>query len=304
MVIISKIKKIILTPKEYAIALLNRCAFLFPDKLFLKLKFRLRVGYKLDLKHPVTYNQKIQWLKLYGRCSEDTRLADKLEVKEIGADKIGREHVVPLLGSWDNVEDIDFASLPNRFVLKVTHDSGGVFVCKDKSNLDYDEVRRLFKTSLERDFYLVSREKAYRNIPHRIIAEEYIEDDNGTLKDYKFFCFNGEPKILFIADGRQKGEEYVTFDFYDMNFNHLPIINGHPNASVEQECPKTFEKMKQLAAILSKGIPHVRVDLYEVGDKVYFGEYTFSHWGGMTPFSPIEWDYRMGEWINLDLVKK
>lgn len=300
----ANIKKILSNPREYAIALLNSTAPFFPDKLFLKIKFWLRVGYPLDFKNPKTFNQKLQWLKLYGRTPQDTLLADKYAVKDIVAQKIGKQYVVPLIGVWDSVDDIDFSKLPQRFVMKVTHDSGGVYICKDKSSINIDEVKALFRDSVKRDFYAVSREKAYRKIPHKIIAEEYIEDDNGELNDYKFFCFNGEPKMLFVAEGRQKGEEFLTFDFFDMDFNHLPFLNGHPNANHVIEKPAAFEKMKELAAILSKGMPHVRIDFYAIGEKVYFGEFTFSHFGGMTPFEPVEWDYKIGEWLNLGINKK
>ena len=258
------------------------------------------MGKRLNLKNPQTFNEKLQWLKLYGRRPIDTILSDKYAVKEYIAKTIGEKYVIPLLGVWDRFEDIDFDKLPEQFVLKCTHDSGGILVCKNRNDVDFDKVKETFNRSLKTDYYVFSREKAYKNIPRRIIAEEYREDSKtGELRDYKFFCFDGEPKALFIASDRQVEGEETKFDFFDMEFNHLPFTNGHPNAKILPEKPLCFKEMKELAAKLSKGIPHVRVDFYEVDGKVYFGEMTYSHWGGMTPFNPEEWDYTFGSWIVL-----
>ena len=275
-----------------------------PDRTYLHIKYYCRMGKRLHLKKPRTFNEKLQWLKLYGRRPIDTTLSDKYAVKEYIAKTIGEQYVIPLIGVWDRFEDIDFDKLPNQFVLKCTHDSGGVVVCKDKSKLDIDSARKMFNKSLKTDYYVYSREKAYRDIPRRIIAEEYREDSKtGELRDYKFFCFDGEPKALFIASDRQVEEEETKFDFFDMDYNHLPFTNGHPNANVYPEKPVCFDEMRALAAKLSKGIPHVRVDFYEVDGHVYFGEMTYSHWGGMTPFKPEEWDYTFGSWIKLPIDK-
>ena len=273
-----------------------------PDKVYLHIKYYCRMGKCLHLRNPQTFSEKVQWLKLYGRRPIDTILSDKYAVKEQISKMIGCQYVIPLIGVWDKFDDIDFDKLPNQFVLKCTHDSGGIVVCKDKSQLDKEKARRVISRGLDRDFYVFSREKAYKNIPRRVIAEEYKEDKStGELRDYKFFCFNGEPKLLFVASDRQvKGEE-TKFDFFDMDYNHLPFTNGHPNAEVPPQKPVCFEEMKEIAAKLSKGIPHVRVDLYEVNGKVYFGEMTYSHWGGMTPFEPEAWDYKLGSWIHLPL---
>ena len=258
------------------------------------------MGKRLHLKNPRTFNEKLQWLKLYGRRPIDTTLSDKYAVKDYIAKTIGERYVIPLLGVWDRFEDIEFDRLPNQFVLKCTHNSGGIIVCKDKNSLNLSEAKRIIAGALSHDFYLRSREKAYKGIPRRIIAEEYKEDSKTQeLRDYKFFCFDGVPKALFIASDRQVDGEETKFDFFDMDYNHLPFTNGHPNAKVLPEKPICFEEMKQLAAKLSKGIPHVRVDFYEVDGHVYFGEMTYSHWGGMTPFVPEEWDYTFGSWITL-----
>ena len=260
------------------------------------------MGKWLHLKHPKTFNEKLQWLKLYGRRPIDTVLSDKYAVKDYITKTIGPQYVIPLLGVWDRFEDIDFDALPNQFVLKCTHDSGGVVVCKDKAVFDKEAAKNVINKGLQNNYYVYSREKDYRDIPRRIIAEEYKEDDETKdLRDYKFFCFDGVPKVLFIATERQSEEEETKFDFFDVDFNHLPFTNGHPNAAIPPEKPKCFEEMKELAAKLSKGIPHVRVDFYEANGQVYFGEMTYSHWGGMKPFEPEEWDKILGDWIHLPI---
>lgn len=294
---------IISHPKALSLVLLERFSPKLSDETYLKIKFLLRMGKRLNLKRPRTYSEKIQWLKLYGRSERDSMLCDKYAVKQYVAEKIGAQYVIPLLGVWNHPENIDFDSLPNRFVLKCTHNSGlGMYVCKDKSKMDKNNVIEKLTLGLKQDFFLPSRDYCYKDIPHRIIAEEYREDKKtGELRDYKFFCFDGVPKIFFIATGRSKGEHEVTFDFYDMEFNHLPFTNGHPNSKEPIEKPLCFEDMKRLAATLSQGMPHVRIDFYEANGQVYFGEYTFSHWGGNMPFKPKEWDYKLGEWIHLPI---
>ena len=290
--------------RRYTLKVLERLAPRIPiaDKLYLRIKFWCRMGKPLHFKTPRTFNEKLQWLKQYGRRPIDTVLSDKYAVKEYIAQTIGSQYVIPLIGVWDRFEDIDFDQLPNQFVMKCTHNSGGIVVCKDKSIFDKEKARQILNQALSHNFYVFSREKAYQDIPPRIIAEEYKEDTKTKeLRDYKFFCFDGEVKILFVASERQSKNEETKFDFFDMDYNHLPFTNGHPNAEVLPEKPARFEEMKKLAAKLSKGIPHVRVDFYEADGHVYFGEMTYSHWGGMTPFVPEEWDYKLGEWIKLPL---
>ncbi|MBO4620703.1 MAG: hypothetical protein J5654_11415 [Victivallales bacterium] len=275
--------------------------YTLPDKLRLSLKYRRRFHRKLDWDNPKRFTEKIQWMKIYGRTPINMVMSDKYAVKKYIKERIGEQYVIPLLGVWDRPEDIDFSQLPDRFVLKCNHNSGtGMYICRDKSKLDENAVRKGLRKGLRQDYYVGSREYAYKGIPRKIIAEEYMEDaETKELRDYKFFCFDGEPKALFIAKDRLQGEHAVTFDFFDMDYNHLPFTNGHPNAAVLPEKPKCFEEMKALAATLSKGIPHVRVDFYEVNGKVYFGEFTFSHWGGLMPFDPDEWDYTFGSWLKL-----
>ena len=289
-------------PRKLVAAGLVRIAKFFPDELYLKLLFRLRMGYKLNLDNPQTFCEKLQWLKLHNRKPEYTQMVDKYDAKRYVADIIGEEYIIPTIGVWDRVEDIDFDKLPNQFVLKCTHDSGGIVICKDKSQLDIAATKKLLRRGLKKNYYWQNREWPYKNITPRIICEQYMVDESGyELKDYKWFCFDGVAKALFIATDRGvKGEE-TKFDFYDTEFNHLPFTNGHPNASKEIKKPAGFEQMKQLASQLSKGQPHLRVDFYDINGKIYFGELTFYHWSGTMPFDPMEWDYTFGSWINLDI---
>lgn len=271
-----------------------------PDKTYLKWKFKNAMGYSLNLKNPKTFSEKLQWLKLYDRRPEYTMMVDKVKVKNYVTSKIGEQYVIPTLGVWDDPNKINFDALPEQFVLKVNHNSGtGMYICKEKSKMDVGRVKAELRKGLKENYYLKNREWPYKDVSRRIFAETYMEDEFGELRDYKFFCFNGEVKALFIASDRSKGEHAVRFDFFDENFNHLPFTNGHPNANVTPKRPRMFEEMKVLASKLSKGIPHVRIDFYEVGDKVYFGEMTFFHWSGIMPYEPKEWDYIFGEWLSL-----
>lgn len=276
-----------------------------PDKLYLKLRYRAAFNQKLNLKAPQTFSEKIQWLKLYDRNPDYIRMVDKYEVKEYVSQIIGDEYIIPTLGVWDCFDEIDFNRLPQQFVLKCTHDSGGLVICKDKSRLNMKEAREKIEKSLKQDYYKWGREWVYKNVRPRIIAEVYMEDhETSELRDYKFFTFNGVVKAMFIASERQTAGEETRFDFFDADFNHLDFTNGHPNAAQLPKCPENFEKMKHLAEQLSKGIPHVRVDFYEVNGKVYFGELTFAHWSGLKPFNPDKWDKIFGDWIEIPTRKK
>ena len=433
------------------------------DESYVKLQYLISMGKILNLKHPRTFNEKIQWLKLYDRHPEYTKMVDKLAAKEYVAGIIGKDYIIPTLAVYNSAEDIDFNALPNQFVLKCTHDSGRVVVCRDKSKIDIANVRKIMRKDLNRSYYLKNREYPYKDVPRRIIAEQYMEDTikpsqtmveykfycfdgepkycqviqnrntediidffdmewqhqefvginpmvgsaarcprkpknfalmkrivcdlpkgklfsrvdlyeenentyfgeiilypaskysvctqdgnkdipehqiihninemhlksflsnftglhqndgkyeitidsettyyykeiNSELKDYKFFCFNGEPKVLFVASDRGRKDTETKFDFFDMKWNHLPFTNGHPNSNVLPEKPKNFEEMIIIAKRLSQGFPHVRIDLYNVSGKIYFGEITFYHWSGMVPFEPEEWDDRLGDYITL-----
>lgn len=271
------------------------------DEEYLKRKFKAAMGRELDLANPKTFNEKLQWLKLYDRKPEYTVMVDKYLVRNYIAETIGEEYLIPLLGAWDDPDEIDFDALPDRFVLKCNHNSGlGMYICRDKSKMNVNKVKKELRKGLRQDYYLRGREWPYKDVPRKIVAEQYMEDtETAELRDYKFFCFDGEVKALFIASERQSATEETKFDFFDADFNHLPFTNGHPNARVLPQKPQQFEKMKELAAVLSKGIPQVRVDFYEVNGRIYFGELTFSHWSGMVPFTPEEWDHTFGSWITL-----
>lgn len=270
------------------------------DEKYLKMIYKSAFNKELDLENPKTFNEKMQWLKLNDRKDIYTTMVDKYEVKKYVSDIIGEEYVIPTLGIWNNFDEINFEQLPNQFVLKCTHDSGGLVICKDKSKLDIKKAKKIINKCLKQNYYYKTREWPYKNVKPRIIAEQFVEDNNDKeLRDYKFFCFNGEPKLMFIASGRQNPNSETCFDFYDMDFNHLNILNGHPMAKIEIHKPINFEKMKELSRTLSQNIPILRVDFYEVNGKILFGELTFSHWGGIIPFEPEEWDYKIGEWIEI-----
>ena len=275
-----------------------------PDKAYLKMAFRANMGKKLNLKAPKTFNEKLQWLKLYNRKPEYTAMVDKYEAKKYVAERIGEEYIIPTLGVWDRFDDIDFDALPDQFVLKCTHDSGGLVICRDKSKLDKAKAKKRIQKSLKKNYYWSNREWPYKNVKPRILAEQYMEDSTmGELRDYKFFCFNGDVKVMFIASERYNETTETRFDFFDRKFQHLDFRNGHPNADVPPAKPARFAEMCELAEKLSQNIPLLRVDFYEVNGKIYFGELTFSHWSGMMPFDPPEWDRKLGEWIVLPTDK-
>lgn len=274
------------------------------DELFLKLQFRVIMGKSLNLRNPITYNEKLQWLKLYDRNPLYTTLVDKLAVKEWVCSRIGKEYVIKTIKVYNNVEEICLDELPNQFVLKSTHygDSLGVIVCKDKSKFDIVEAKVRLQRSLQLDYYKAGREWPYKNVPRKIIAEEYKEDQSGELMDYKFFCFNGKVKAMFVATERSTG--HVKFDYFDRDFNHLDFIQTHPMSTIAIKKPGNYEKMVELAEKLSNGLPHVRVDLYNCNGKIFFGEMTFYHYGGMAKFNPEVWDYKFGKWLELPHIFK
>ena len=295
------IKKIIHNPFHLFLYICKLPVFhLMPDATYVKLIYRANFGKKLNLSNPKTYNEKLQWLKLHKKEEKLTMLVDKYLVREFVSNKLGDNYLIPLLGVWNSFEEIDFDSLPNQFVLKPTHTSGDIFICKDKDAICYKTLKKTINKWLKRKYYWLHREWPYKNIKPRIIAEKLMVDESGyELKDYKFFCFDGKPKYMFVATDRNVLGEETKFDFYDMNFNHLPIKNGHENSKKELKCPASFDEMKRLAAILSQGFEHVRVDLYDINGRIYFGELTFYHWSGLVPFEPSEYDLLFGNEIVL-----
>lgn len=289
-------------PNTLIDSFMGRTVSIWSDEFYLKVVFLMRMGYRLNLKNPKTFSEKLQWLKLNDIHQEYTQMVDKVAAKDYVKSIIGEQYIIPTLGIWDSVEEIDWMNLPNQFVIKSTGDSGGVVVCKDINTLDIQKAKSKLSTLGSRDYTKTSKEYPYKNVPHRYIAEQYMEDESGyELKDYKFFCFNGVPKFLFVATGRQNND--TRFDFYDTDFRHLPVTNGHLNANASHVKPSNFDKMLELAAKLSRGIPHVRVDLYNINGSIYFGEMTFFHNSGMVPFKPKEWDYKFGEYIDLDRLR-
>lgn len=300
MSVVNIIKRIIANPRDTKSIILYRLPWLImDDRKYVEFLWKQRMDYPLNLDNPKTFNEKLQWIKLYDHNPIYTKMVDKYEAKEYVASKIGEQYIIKTLGVWDRFEDIDFSTLPNQFVLKCTHDSGGLVICKDKSKIDFSYTKKKLKKALRQNYYLHSREWPYKNVRRRIIAEEYIEDSKTQeLRDYKFFCFNGSVKAMFIATDRQNREE-PYFDFFDMDFNHIDMRHGHPNAPILPEKPQHFDLMKELASKLSDGFKEVRVDFYEANGKVYFGELTLFHHSGNLPFDPPKWDRIWGEWIQL-----
>jgi len=296
-----KVSDAIKDPKRIIFAIGMKCGFPFlDDRTYLKLMYWCKFGKKLNLNNPVTFSEKLQWLKLHNTDPICTTMVDKYEVKKYVAKIIGEQYIIPTLGVWDTFDEIDFDRLPAQFVLKCTHDSGGLVICKDKSKFDRKKARQKIVKSLKRNYYWIGREYQYKNVKPRIIAEQYIEDlRDGELRDYKFFVFDGVAKALFIATDRVNAGEETKFDFFDINFRHLDFTNGHPNNNILPHKPESFDEMLNLAERLSKAIPHVRVDFYEVNGRAYFGELTFAHWSGFTPFDPPEWDVKFGDWIKI-----
>lgn len=288
-------------PGEFKASIVKLFSPLLSDKQYLSLMFRYRMGYKLDWERPKTFSEKLQWLKMYDRNPLYTKLVDKYEVKGYVSQLIGDDHVAKTLGVWNSPEDVDFSSLPQRFVLKTTHGGGnsGVIICKDKAKLDIEKTCHALAQSMRQDLYRDSREWPYKNVMRRIIAEEFLEDiETGELRDYKFFCFDGKVKALFVATERQTRKE-PFFNFFDRNYQSLDVKQGHPRAEVPPSRPARFDDMVALAEELSKNMPHVRVDLYQVNGQIYFGEYTFYHFGGMVHFEPEMWDKCFGDWLTL-----
>lgn len=269
------------------------------DEVYLKRKFRNQAGYPLNLKAPRTFNEKLQWLKIHDRKPEYTMMVDKYEAKKYVAGIIGEEHIIPTLGVYNKFDEIDFDKLPNRFVLKCTHDSGGLAICKDKSLFNISDARKVIRKSLGKNFFWEGREWPYKNVKPRVIAEKYMVDESGEeLKDYKFFCFGGQPKIFKIDYNR-----YIDHhaNYYTIEGELLPFdeVICPRDFSAKIEMPENLGQMIEIAKVLSEGIPFVRVDLYNINGKIYFGEMTFYPATGMGAFEPHEWDYTLGSYIQL-----
>ena len=269
------------------------------DEQYLKKRYKASFKSELDLEAPKTFNEKLQWLKLYDRRPEYTMMVDKYLVREFIAKTIGEEYLIPLLGVWDNPDEIDFDALPEQFVLKCNHNSGlGMCICTDKSKLNINRVKKELRKGLKQDYYLSGREWPYLNVPRKIICEQFISSNDKAPNDYKFFCFNGDVKFFKI--------DYDRFtchraNYYDINKKLLSLSEKSFPTDPQRvpEFPRQLDKMISFAKILSREIPFVRVDFYEVDGKVYFGELTFFPSSGFETFVPEEWDYVLGEILTL-----
>lgn len=273
-----------------------------PDKMYLQIFYFATTRKFINFKNPKGFNEKLQWLKVNDRRPEYSQLVDKLAVRDHISKVLGEGYLIPLLGKWESFEDIDFNTLPEQFVLKCNHDSGSTKVIKSKSSLtaeNINEMRAFYTKRLKQDFYYAGREYPYKGIKPYIIAEQLMVNEaepQKSIEDYKFFCFNGEPKIMFVATDRTTD---CRFDFFDMDFNHLDLVNIHPNADKPIPKPEKFDEMKEFATKLSQGMRHVRIDLYEINGNIYFGEYTFFHGGGFQLCEPPEWERKLGDWIDI-----
>ena len=291
-----KFRRMLTEPHGIRKAFVHIFARFYDDRTFLERMYFFKMGKKLNLDSPQTFNEKMQWLKLHDRKPEYTAMVDKFAAKEYVAGVIGQEHIIPTIGVWDRPEDIDWESLPQQFVLKVTHDSGGLVVCTDKSSLDKEAAVRQLRSALKTDYYIGSREWPYKDVPKRIIAEQYIGDN---LTDYKVMCFGYSRKVILVCRDRFSSSG-LTEDFFDEQWNHLDVKRpDHPNAAKAIERPSELEEMLALADKLSVGIPFIRVDFYTANGKVYFGELTLYPASGMTPFVPDSIDKEWGGWITL-----
>lgn len=269
------------------------------DEQYIKEIFKLELGRDLDLTEPKTFNEKMQWLKLYDRKPEYTIMVDKYLSKQYVADRIGDEYVVPLYGVWDKFDDIDFDTLPEQFVLKTTHDCGGVVICRDKSKFDKEVAGKKIKKSLANNYYWHVREWPYKDVVPRVIAEKYMQDgDSQCLPVYKFLCFGGRAAIVQTIQNDKMPNE--TIDYFDRDWNLLDLRQNYPNSKTPLKKPENFEEMLNIADRLAKERESfLRVDLYHINGKIYFSEFTFFSDAGMAKFNPSDWDYTFGSWIKL-----
>lgn len=266
-----------------------------PDKTYLEILYFLQCGKCFDIDNPQTYNEKMQWLKIHGGYEKFSDLVDKVEAKKIATSIIGEKYIIPTYAVYEKVNQIDISALPKQFVLKCTHDSGSNIVCLDKENFNFERKKKKLEQAMKIDYSGYLREKQYRGITPRIIAEKFIGVDDKLPMDYKFFCFDGVPKIVMVAIDRDSA---VKTNFYNMNFERLPLMIENPNFEDSFEIPSQFEEMKHLVGKLSQGYKHIRIDLYNVSSHIYFSEFTFQHWGGFSHIEPSIWDEIMGDWIH------
>lgn len=290
--------RLIANPSRLAQLFLYKTAAIWTDKVYLTLLYKVKSGRVMNFNNPQTFNEKLQWLKLYNKNPFYSRMVDKYEVKQYVAATIGEQYVIPTLGVWNSADEVDFDTLPNQFVLKCTHDSGSVIICKDKQKLDRESTLYFLRKNIKRNFYILGREWPYKNVEHRIIAEKFMVDESKKeLKDYKIFCFGGEPRLIEVDFDRFTEHKRNIYDT-DWNLLDLTILYPRDTGRVINR-PTSLSKMLDLARKLSQGIPFIRVDFYVIGAEIYFGELTFFHEAGFELFQPDEWNKKLGDWIVL-----
>lgn len=306
MINISNLLFLLKNPKKLIRVLGHRGLFNFiPDLPYLKLIYWAEMGKKLNIKNPQTFNEKIQWLKLYDRDTDKIKYVDKYEVRNYIAKTIGKQYLIPLINVYDEVNQINWSTLPNTFVLKCTHGSGSNIICKNKNNLDINLAKKKLKKWMNQNWYNFGREWEYKHIKPRIICEKFIVDDSGNdLKDYKIMCYNGSAKCIFVCLNRNS-KTGLNINIYDRDWNLLPVERvGVPKSEEFVKKPKNLDLMLNLAEILAKDFPFLRVDFYEANGRVYFGEITFYPGSGFRGFKPESYDETLGSWIKLPFENK
>ena len=291
------------TRRQYFFKLIFKSHILdyLSDRAFLCFKYKFLFKRRLNLENPRRFTEKIQWLKLYDRSPSYTKMVDKYEVKKFISEKVGDQFNIPNFGVWDSFDEVDFDSLPQKFVLKTTHDSGGVLICSDKSSFDFKTAKEFFSKRLRSNFFFANREWPYKNVKPRIIAEQYIECESNDLMDYKIYCFNGKPKYLLVAFDRWTPHG-PSFEYFDIDFNRLPFSTDGKASSKVISSPKFLSDMLTISEKLSEGIPHLRVDFYENNDSLYVGELTFYDNAGFSLYNPDEWDFIIGDYLDIPQV--
>ena len=276
-----------------------------PAQWYLQMKYHDRFGKFINMKDPKSFNEKLQWLKIHNRKKEYCGMVDKYEVRSYIAKKIGSEHLIPLVGGpWKSFDEIDFDTLPDQFVLKCTHDSGSVVICKDKNSFDRAEARQRLDIALNYNMYWFGREWPYKAVRPQIIAEKYMVDESGyELKDYKLFCFDGKVQFLKIDFGRMESHRA---NYYKVDGSMLPFGETvcPPDYQRALKMPDNLQKMVEFAELLSSGEPFMRVDFYSIHEEVYFGELTFFPGSGFVAFEPDEWNERVGDMLTLPMKGK
>lgn len=306
MEIIRKVRKIfqLLRNSKYRFLYLSShgCFDSMPDKEYLSKLFNAKMGYDINWDNPITFNEKMQWLKVYDRKPQYTTMVDKYAVREYLPSLIDSKHIVPLLGVWDNPDLIDITALPDQFVLKTTHGCGGMFICRDKKDFNIAAAKRKLKKGMSKNYYYHVREWPYKDVKPRVIAEPYLQDgEELNLRVYKVFNFGGVPTLIqTIQNDKTKNE---TIDYFDTDWNLLELHQNYPNSPNPSKKPQSLELILELSRKCSSGHPFLRTDWYEVNGQVLFSEFTFFSDAGMEPFYPAEWDEKLGRLINLPLEK-